>query len=62
VGVPFPAPERLDAALGPTLSVATINGRAFGVKEERKVPLGGSNVVLRCLAIARDSVLVEHVE
>jgi len=48
--------------IGPTLSVATINGRAFGVKEERKVPLGGSNVVLRCLAIARDSVLVEHVE
>ena len=53
--------ELTSITIGPTRSIATINDRAFEVNEERKVPLGGSNAVLRCLSIEQNSVLVEHV-
>jgi len=65
--IPNSSPKSWDAleltsiTVGPRVSIATINGRALEVGEDRKVPLGGSNVVLRCLEIDQNHVLVEYV-
>jgi hypothetical protein len=54
--------ELTSITIAPRLSIATINGRTFGVNEQRKVPLGGSNVVVRCLIIEPDAVLIERTD
>lgn len=38
--------------------LAMINGRTLGLREEGKVPLGGTNVIVRVLAIDKQSVRV----
>jgi hypothetical protein len=42
----------------PGMSLAIINGRTFGVQEQGSIPLGSSNVTIRCLAIQKGSVRV----
>lgn len=41
-----------------TRPLALINGRTFSVNEEAKVPVGSSNVVVRCVAIREGAVVV----
>lgn len=45
----------------PARPMAMINRRNFEVNEEAKVPLGNTNVLVRCLMIREDSVTVELV-
>jgi len=42
----------------PTHSQALINGRTFEVNEEGKVPMGTSNVTIRCLSIEEHAVRI----
>lgn len=59
------APATLEVTsitIGPRTSVATINGRSFELNERRRVPLGGTNLLIRCVAIEPDAVMVERTD
>jgi hypothetical protein len=46
----------------PTRPMALINDRTFGIRDEASVRVGSTNLTIRCLAIRKDAVLIEHVE
>jgi len=59
-----PAPDKLTlkgVTWSKTRPMALINDHTFEVKEEAKLPLSESNVVVRCLAINADSVVIQVV-
>jgi len=65
--VPVPSPVSIiplaDVTLqgitwSPTHPTALINGRTFSVNETGKVPVGSTNVLVRCMAIRADAVVV----
>ena len=64
IATPPPAPDTLTLKgifWSKTRPVALINGCSFGVKDEGKVPLGSTNVTIRCLAVRENSVLIQVV-
>jgi hypothetical protein len=58
---PTPAPDRLilKAIIGTgSKKVALLNNQALGLNDERKIRLGETNVLVRCVSIGMDSISV----
>ncbi len=60
---PAPAPTtiKLEGILWGNRPTAIINGRSFLVNDLGKVPLGNTNVVIRCLEIQEKSVRIQNI-
>ena len=61
---PSPAHDefKLDGIMWDTPPLAIINGHTFAPNEEAKVKLGASNVLIRCVAITKNSVRIWEVD
>ena len=57
---PAPATIKLEGILWGSRPVAIINGRSFLVNDLEKVPLGKTNVMIRCLEIREKSVRIQN--
>ncbi len=63
INKPAPAPTtiKLEGILWGNRPTAIINGRSFLVNDLGKVPLGNTNVVIRCLEIREKSVRIQNI-
>jgi hypothetical protein len=57
---PAPATIRLNGIMWGNRPVAIINGRSFSANDLAKVPLGNTNVMIRCLEIREKSVRIQN--
>jgi hypothetical protein len=58
---PAPATIKLEGILWGNRPAAIINGRSFLVNDLEKVPLGNTNVMIRCLEIRAKSVRIQNI-
>ena len=58
---PAPATIKLEGILWGNRPTAIINGRSFLVNDLEKVPLGKTNVMIRCLEIREKSVRIQNI-
>ena len=59
---PAPAAIKLEGILWGNRPVAIINGRSFLANDLEKVPLGNTNVMIRCLEIREKSVRIQNLD
>ncbi len=61
VTLPTPTVLKLDGVMWGSRPVAIINGRSFLANDQNPVKIGGTNMMIRCLGIQKNSVRVQDV-
>jgi hypothetical protein len=60
---PAPVPViKLDGVMWGSRPVAIINGRSFLANDQNPVKVGGTNVIIRCLGIQKNSVRIRNID
>ena len=61
VALPIPTVLKLDGVMWGSRPVAIINGRSFLANDQNPVKIGGTNMMIRCLGIQKNSARIQDV-